>query len=256
MAEEKITPVEEVEEEVEEVEDSEEAEETEDDNDTSDEPDSEGMTKAEYIEAKNLYKLLKGPNASQVIKVLATQAGVLDKGSPPETVKEEKQAKKDIRALLKEKLGKDLAWLDDKLGPIFDEIVEEMRESHASTSNEIQERQISDDIVRASKKLNRETGGEFDRFEKRMSQLANDFLPGPNTSVETYMRQLYTIAKSERTQVKKTSQLADRVNRNASNASERVKQSGSPSKEVKLPKDGKMTLREAVRFAAEQQEKK
>lgn len=244
----------------------EEEEEEEEPGSEEEEPDEEldeesSLTKKEQLEAKNLYKLLKDPKtSSNVLKVLAQQAGILNNDrSPIETAEDVKEAKQDLRKILEESLGPDLKWLVPKLGPALEKILNQERESNSTRVDELEHQKVQDDVVRISDKLNRETKGDFKRFESRMSQLADEILPSSNMSVEKYMRYLYNIASSERRSNQQKSQLADKINRNASNASERLRSAGSPHAKDDGPKpgkDGKISVRDAVNYAMKQQVKK
>lgn len=224
---------------------------TDEETEVADETTTE-LSDEELKQAKGLFKLLKNPQTQKsTLKILAEQAGVLEK--PAENKTELKQQKKDLKSILEEKLGPDLKWLVPKLGDAMEEILEQERGSLYS----LQEQQKVDELVRATEKLNRETKGDFQRQESRMSQLADEILPAPGMSVEKYVRHLYSIASSERRGNQTQSKLVDRINRNASNASERVRGITSGSKEVDdKAKAGKLSLKEAVAFAAQKLDKK
>src|ERR1700677_4473413 len=110
--------VEQVEEEVEPTEDIEEGDEG------TVEPEDDGLSEAEVKEGRNLYKLLKDKNQrTNVIRILAQQVGLLDAQTP----KEVKQATKDLKTLVKEKLGKEYEFLSDKLGDVLESVLEAER---------------------------------------------------------------------------------------------------------------------------------
>jgi hypothetical protein len=246
MPPEEITPQEEVEVEI-------PAEEVEEEIESDDEPSPEELSEAEQKEAKNLYKLLKDPNTQkQVLRVLAQSAGVLEQ--PPQTREEVKETKKDIQKILEEKLGSDFKWLVPKLSGALEEILEQEREERSVELSALTEKETINEVVRVSEKLNRETKGEYKKLENRMNQLADEILPAPGMSVEKYCRHLYAIASSEIKVNTQKNKLADKINRNASNASERLRSTSAGTERGKAP-DKPMTLKQAVQFAAKQQEK-
>lgn len=218
----------------------------------------EGMTKAELKEAQNLYKLLKDPKTQKdVLRVLAKSAGIME--DPPETPQEVREEKKNLLKILEERLGPDLKWLAPKLGGALEEILEQERETHAESFQAIERKEVENNVVQATAKLNRETKGEFSKLENRMNELALEVLPAPGQSVEKYMRNLYAIASSEKGNKVDKSKLADKIIRNASNASERVRSVNNGGQEPSTSNnkgDGKLTLKQAVAAAAKSLEKK
>lgn len=78
-----------------------------------------GNTKAQQIEGRQLIAGLKDPaKAGKIIDFLATQAGY--KKGEIETPADAKVAAKDLVAELKEALGPELAYLAEKMGPVFE----------------------------------------------------------------------------------------------------------------------------------------
>jgi len=229
---------------------------TEDTPASDDEPpaDDDGLSEAEVKESKNLYKLLKDPSTQKsVLRVLAEKAGVFV--DPPSTKVEVKEAKKDFKKILEEKLGPDLKWLVPKLGDALEEMFDQEREENQSKLSSIEEKDTANEVLRVSEKLNRETKGEYKKLEARMNQLADEILPAPGQSVEKYCRNLYAIASSERRGNTEKNKLADKINRNANNASERLRStSGQSSSSDTAPKKG-ISIKEAVALAAKQLEK-
>jgi hypothetical protein len=227
------------------------------------EPDSEpstnddGLTEAEVKEAQNLYKLLKDPGTQKsVLRVLAEKAGVFQE--PPTTQQEVQETKRDLMKILEEKLGPDLKWLAPKLGGALEEILEQEREESGKSLQLVERRDMENEVVRVSEKLNRETKGEYGKLENRMNQLADKILPAPGVSVEEYCRHLYAIASGEKGRNVEKNRLADKINRNANNASERLRSTSSSSSTTTSTSESgkKLTVREAVQQAAKQLEKK
>lgn len=221
---------------------------------SDDEPPVEGELSAdEAKEAKNLYKLLKDPSTQkQVLRVLAGSAGLLDQ--PPATKEEVKEVKKDFKTILEEKLGPDLKWLVPKLSGALEEMFEQEREERTTELSALTQKETVNEVVRVSEKLNRETKGEYKKLENRMNQLADEILPAPGQSVEKYCRHLFAIASSETRTNSQKNRLADKINRNANDATERLRSTNNGERGLKAP-DKPMSLKEAVRFAAKQQEK-
>src|ERR1035437_1258665 len=76
---------------------------------------SDELTPAQLIESKNLYKALSGPQANAIIAALAQQAGLFPKvGEAPLTKKEEVSARKEIKDIFAEALGKEYGFLADR----------------------------------------------------------------------------------------------------------------------------------------------
>jgi len=195
-------------------------------------------------EAKALYKMLKGDNATEVVRMMAKNVGLLQ--DPPETKQEVKAAKKSMTAILKDKLG-EFGFLAEKLGPALDEMFEEVRAESAQRAVQLERREIDNDVVKATAKLNKESKGEFGKLEKEISRLADKIKPGADTSVEEYMRSLYVIASSQSKVDPKT--LSRRIEQNRTNASDRVRTSQQP--EPAFDRNTKRTLKESIRVAAE-----
>lgn len=205
----------------------------------------------ETKEAKNLYKLLKDPKTSAgTIRLLAKNAGVLQEA--PTTKKEETQQRKAVAQILKEELG-EYAFLADKLGPAIDKVLAQSQRDIEDKINATEAARIKTDIVRIGQKLNRETRGDFDKHEVAMTQLSKEMPYMGNISHEQYMRNLYTLA----TNGKKVDpgKLQERINRNQTNASDRVR-STSGRDQVVIDPNKVRSLKEAVRLAADNIEAK
>jgi len=217
---------------------------------TPETPAEDDLSAEQAQEAKNLYKALSGPQASAIIAALAAQAGLLPKQTEaPLTKKEETAARREIKTIVAEALGPEYAFLQEKIGKIFDEVVAQQEESVAERFAVIQQNNVEREVVTAYNKLATETKGASKQFENRMAELSAE-IPIGTQNVETYMRRLYTIASSER----KTSpqKVADQIRRNASDAPARLKSSAGPAKQGTEIPTKKMNLNEAVEWAAAQ----
>jgi KaiC/GvpD/RAD55 family RecA-like ATPase len=217
---------------------------------------TEELSEAEAKEAKNLYQLLKNPATQKdVLRVLAKSAGVME--DPPTTVTEVRETKKDLMKILEDKLGPDLKWLVPKLGGALEEILEQERDDSQKSFETIEREKVENQVLTISEKLNRESKGEFNKLQGRMDQLASEILPAPGQSVEKYMRHLFIIAQAERGNKVDKNKLADRIARNASNASERTRSVNDNTGGGTQPKPGeKVSLKQAVAQAAKALESK
>lgn len=94
--------------------------------------DESGLDEGELKSAASLYKALKDPDTAQeLIESLARRAGLLDKKDNNKADK--KVTEKELGRLtkkLKASLGKDYDTFSDKVGPVFDEAIEEYMQEH------------------------------------------------------------------------------------------------------------------------------
>lgn len=244
----------EVEVEVEDEETEEEGKETppeESEDEKSDEEESD-LNEDEAEEARKLYKALRDPNTSaSVIAALAAQVGVKLPGADA-TKAETKEATRSISKIVEEALGPEYKFLSDKIGKAIEGALKVQSEQHEASLNEIRQSQIEREVTSAYKALARETKGESVKLEAKMAKLSAE-IPIGEMSVDKYIKRLYNIvvAESQQTSAQKT---ADKINRNARNAPERLH--GTPAgRETKIP-DKKMNLNESVNFALSQLTKK
>lgn len=211
----------------------------------------ETLSDAEQKEAKNLYKLLKDKSQQKnVIRVLAQQAGLLD----AETKAEVKEAKKDLKALVKEKLGPEYAFLSDKLGDMMEAVLQEERKTVTEHLTKVQSNEVERETSTALERLSRETKGESAKFEDRMIQLMDRIKPSDNLSVYEYLKDLYTLASAGKSTARASAQIADKIRRNSGNAAERLQSrgaAGAAGNKV-TPGPEKKGAREAVKFAMKQ----
>lgn len=212
--------------------------------------------KKEASEAIILYNALKDPKQrGAVIAALAHEAGILT-NKPPETKKEEKQQEKDIRALVEEALGPELKFLAPKLGEVFEKVVQKQTEVLEQRDQEALQEKIVNESNTALAQLAKETNGQSRQFEKKMSELADQFLPGPNMSATQYIRHLYTLASagSKAPQVK--ANVEDRQRRNFNDSASRLSAKGKATKEEPVDLNKKRSLTESIDLAVKELQRK
>ena len=78
----------------------------------------------------------------------------------PVTNTEVKEAKKDVKAILKDALGTEYAFLSDRIGNALDEIFTQERTEAEQKINTLSNQQIERDSLTAMQELARETKGE------------------------------------------------------------------------------------------------
>jgi hypothetical protein len=228
---------------------TEETEETTDETDAS--STTEELTESQLKEAQFLYKSLLNPELrGSIVAALAQQAGILKDNTPLETKKEVTEAKKGIAKIIEEALP-EYPGLVAKLGPVIESIIENERNERNTEMEQIHAANVEKEVITELDLLAKETKGESRKFEVKMNQLMSDFSPGPNTTVKTYLRHLYTLATAGNTKAKVSSEMADKIRRNANNASERLATNTGTARTATLP-DKKMSLNESVAWAQEQ----
>jgi hypothetical protein len=210
--------------------------------------DPDELSETQLLEARNLYKALIGPQANAIVAAMAQQVGILPNSSQqPLTKKEEIAARREIKDIVKDALGPEYAFLQDKIGRIFDEVSAQQNAEYEARFAEVQQSQVERQVVDAYNSLASETKGQSKQFENRMAQLSEE-IPIGNMNVETYMRRLYTLASNE----KKASpqKVADQIRRNAGDVPNRLRTSsaGPAEPEHKIPQK-KMSLDESVNWA-------
>lgn len=200
-------------------------------------------------DAKALFKLLKDPATQQAtIRAMAAGAGLLGKDLPTTNV-EVKEAKKDLKEILKKSLGPQLEWLAEKLAPAMQEMLDEERASATTKLASLEQSQIESATNVAWDKLHDETKGLSRKYEARMVQLADEVLPAANQSPLQYLRNLYKIASSDKTATTTRQQMAEKINRNSKDAPGRLV-SGSSSEGVRATQtSGNRNLKDAVQNA-------
>ncbi len=234
------------------------AEETPEEEEVPEESDSEtavpDLSDVERSEAFNLYKALKDPKTSPaLVAALAQQAGILGKPSvAPATVREEREAKRDIREVLRDKLGSQYKFLADELGPAIEEVIRQERQENESRLEEVRRAGIEANVVSAFDRLARETKGESRKLEAQMTRLSEE-IPIGTMPVDRYLKVLYNQAKEE-SAVRSRQETNKRINRNAADVPSRLHSTASGSRS-EVPQ-GKMKLDKAIEWAASEVEKK
>lgn len=244
-----------VEEQEEQEEPSEEQEESAEEIEEDDEVDEEsGLNKKELKEAKYLYGLLKDPKTqSQVIEALAQKAGV--KLGSIETKADVKEAKKDIKTLVKEKLGPEFAFVADKLADAMEAVLNEERQLNNEKLGALEATEIERETASALDKLARATNGDSRKVEARMISLMNSIHSSPDLSVYDYLKMLYTIASADRKAAATSRTMADKINRNRTNSSERLSSRPGTGKEGTQTGPQRKGIKAAVEYALKSLEK-
>ena len=218
---------------------------------TEEEGEEETLSADEQKEAKTLYKLLKDKSTQKsTLQLLAQRAGLLEAETPAEV----KQAKKDLKALVKEKLGPEYEFLSGKLGEVMEAVLENERTDINERLNASTQKEVERETSTALERLARETKGESKKLEDRMIQLMDRIKPSDNLSVYEYLKDLYTLASSGKSTARAANQIADKIRRNAGNAAERLHSKGSGT-EGKSQGPEKRGLRASIEYAVRQMEK-
>lgn len=230
-----------------------ELEEAEENTEGNEEEVTEEDDKQAQKESLLLYNALKDPKLrGPVILALAQEAGL--NFNPPTTKVEEKKQEKAIRELVAETLGPEYKFLADKLGTVIEEVVGRLESQNNETRLEQQQQQILRETNETLAKLAKETKGESRKLEAKMVQLMDKFPSGPNTSVDEYIRGIYSLASGGRVAQTTKTQIADKIRNNSKNAPERLRSAGASETGKEPEFRGKGALKKAVEFAAEQLE--
>lgn len=224
---------------------------TEEEEESTSETEDDELSEDEIKEARNLYKLLKNPaSAKDVIQHLADKTGL----SKVDTKTEVKESKKAILDIFKEKLGPEFGFISEKISAAVEEVLNAERKERDDAQKVIEAKKVEAEVVSVFKELNKRTNGESIKLEAKMMKIAEDFLPGPNTSVKVYVNQLYTLATAGK-QVN-NNKVIDKIRQNSNDTSGRLRATGGNAGEKsvvgKLP-DKKMNLDESIKWALEQQ---
>lgn len=219
------------------------------------EEEDEDLDEQELKEARMLYKTLKSKpdEARGLIADLANRMGM--PLAKIETKKEEKQVKKILTDRLKDALGPELGFIAEKIGPIFEEALEEERHGLVAVQQAVEVQQLTKESETALSKLAKETNGLSRKFESKMVQLMDKFPSSPEISTEEYIRGIAAIAMGSKLQQVATSKVTGKINRNANDVPGRLASKGSGAQEepsrVQVP-DKKLGTRGAVLFALSQ----
>ena len=211
-------------------------------------------------EAKNLYKLLKDKETrGLVLRTLAEKEGILKE--PVETKQDVTAARKDVKTILKEKLGDKFDFLIPQLSEALDEMLTQVRDENRASletvTTKVDISQVETQTVNAVNKLAKELGTTYEKFDKspimaKMAALSHQYLGGPGLSADQYIRSLYTLAtgKAPGTNPQKT---VDRINRNAKDVPSRMRSSSGAGIEKLTTRDRpKMNLNDAVKTAMQE----
>ena len=168
--------------------------------------------KAEAAEAVKLYRALNNPqSAERIIRILATEAGLLNGN---ETKREARDA---IVEALEESLGEDHKWLAGKFAPAIKKILADQETSISKRFEDIRAAELqreSDGVIEAMTK-------EYDDFKElvpRITKLMEEINPTDKLSQKDYVKQLYRIARSEKSDRELSnnkSQKADKARKDA-----------------------------------------
>lgn len=224
-----------------------------DDTDPDDDPqnpdpqeDPDDFDEATLSEAKNLYRAIKGEQGPAIIAALAQQAGLLK----AETKQEVKENVKSLTDIVSDALGPEFKMLVPQMTKMMTAVLESQRTESAAKFNKIEQANVAREVTTVMDKIARENKISVKQLEGLISPLTGEFLPGPKTSAETYIRGLYKQATVGRTVAKTTAQLADKARRNASDAPSRLHTAGSIN-ESKMPTK-KMSLKESIKWAQQE----
>lgn len=216
----------------------------------------EGELTADQIkEAHDLYKLISNPASQKsTLEFLAKQAGIqIGDGKPPETKAEAKIAAKKTQEVLEEALGVDLKWLAPKLAIAFDKLLEQSEGKTKDQLDKLAEKQVVKEVDSAYEKLARDTKGESRKFESKMVGLADKLYPAPGMSTDEYIRHLYTIASASGEGKSAKLRLAEKINKNSKDVPGRIAESAASGGGKNTDKNARMSIKDAVRHAAEKQ---
>lgn len=207
---------------------------------------AEEISEDEIKEAKNLYKLLKDPATQKdVLRVLASQAGLLEK---VETKQDVKDAKKSVKDILKAKLGDKFDFLTPMLSEALEEILQGERAENAQQLGTVQQTQLNTEVQNVFNKLSSETKGASRQLESKMDALSKKFPPGADISVDEYVRGLYQMASSG-TAKGNSKQIADRINRNSSDVPGRLASRSTGAGKDSPRNLGKLNLNQSIAHA-------
>lgn len=210
----------------------------------------EDLDEATLKEAKALYKLLSNPTTrNSTLQVLADRAGLNSGKESSSEKKEDLKERKAIKAILTEKLGEKYNFLADLLGPALEEILAGEREETNRQLSTVEVKQVDNEVERALERLSTKTKGESRKVEHKMVQLMDALPKSEKISTYDYLEHLYTIATAGSKTEKTTRQIADKINRNANDATGRLKGASGTGTADETPKK-KMSLKESVEFAA------
>jgi hypothetical protein len=185
----------------------------------------EDLDEESIKEAKTLYKLLKDPSKSKdVLTAMAVTAGIITLNDAPTTPTEIREAKRDIKALVKEKLGKDFEFFAPKLSEVIEAVLEEARSETEDSTKDIRLQTIQSQVDNAAMRLNKETNGDYRKIENRVLELVKRYPQPDNTSIYDYLKEMYSMAGGKVNSAS-TRKIVDRIQQNAKDAPGRMRTS-------------------------------
>lgn len=225
------------------------------------EVDEYGLTKVEQLEAKQLLAALKDKDKSvKVIELLARENGFVKGETAP---KEAKAVVKGMVEDLKEALGDDLAYLADKMGPVFEKHLKAQAEEALKPIKD----QIDQETMERESKKARTTVEELGKIYfdgeipetlvSEMTTIMDRVKPTGGQSVESYLKEVLAIAAVNKgVELKQTSKSkAEKVLKNRNDAPSRLASEGSRSPKIGEKTDNprkQMTLDESIRAAIDE----
>jgi enamine deaminase RidA (YjgF/YER057c/UK114 family) len=225
---------------------------------SDDEPviDPDDLDELSLAEAKKLYKSLKDPStALSVVSSLAGQMGLLQGRNAPETKQEIKEAKKDVKAILKGALGDEYSFLSDRIGNALDEIFEQERTVQEEALKDLNNQQVQRDALTAMNALNDRTKGDSRKYEAKMVELAKEILPAAGTTMTKYLDMLYSLASAGKQASTVKNEINDKIRRNANDVTGRLRTGGGgPKDNIGFDPNKKYNLKQSIAIAAKQLE--
>lgn len=219
-----------------------------------DKVEDDDLNEDQLKEARILYKSLLDPQQRlNIVAALAAQSGLLTDKTPLKTEKQIEKVEQGIADIIKEALP-EFPGLTDKLAPAIQKIIENEREARETEMQQVHLDRVQTEVDSELAVLARETKGESKKLENKMAALMQEVSPGPNVTVKSYIRTLYTLATAGSNRQKTTAQIADKINRNANNAPDRIKTAPGSDRTSNVP-DKKMSLNDSVNWAIEQASK-
>ena len=175
-----------------------ETEESEEDEDSKEE--LEAAEKEEDDNAIKLFRALNDPEQGpKILRILAQEAGVLDKGN---TKEEKKEALKSIKQVVREKLGTEYQFLADKIGDILEEIVPQ---ANKKDTEDLKARIDARDKLELSNQIDSALADCFGQYNEvpkavqvRFNELIDEMPPVPGKTIpKVYFNRLIKIAAEE-----------------------------------------------------------
>jgi hypothetical protein len=207
----------------------------------SKETEEESKLDERTTQALQLLEALEDPSrAVSVIQHLAKQAGLL---SGEMTKKEEKQAIRGIKEVVKDRLGEDGAWIADKLGDALEEVIQgevgkiEKRLEEAENQRQVRQFEQDYNAIIVKEKVSNE---EAIALEKLVDKYPwNGKIP-----LSEYLPDLIEMHRSKAAKVSKASETKERQQKNIER---QTRTQGVESNEDRIKSgSSKISAREAV----------